>query len=115
MTRAGSKLVLENQPRTGPLSVHQMGFRIAATTRAARSDCVTYRRCNGRHAHDKAAETRWSAVQRLVAKTVYVERETALVVGGDNVLLVRDRPNSSKHGKLLPEWGAFPVVRLSIR
>ena len=28
------------------------------------------------------------AVQRLVAKTIYVERETALVVGGDNVLLV---------------------------
>ena len=30
---------------------------------------------------------RGSRVQRLVAKTVDVERETALVVGGDNVLL----------------------------
>ena len=26
-------------------------------------------------------------IQRLVAKTIYVERETALVVGSDNVLL----------------------------
>ena len=35
------------------------------------------------------------AVQRLVAKTVDVERETALVVGSDNVLLgIRDRTNS---------------------
>ena len=30
---------------------------------------------------------RWAIVQRLVAKTLDVERETALVVGSENVLL----------------------------
>ena len=29
-----------------------------------------------------------SRLQRLVAKTIYVKRETTLGVGGDNVLLV---------------------------
>ncbi len=55
------------------------------------------------------------AVQRLVAKTIYVKRETALVVGGDNVLLVSHTAITRRQVKVLPEWGAFPVVRLSIR
>ena len=56
----------------------------------------------------------WVLVQRLVAKTIDVERETALVVGGDNVLLGLHTAIHSNM-QLLPEWGAFPVVRLSIR
>ena len=41
----------------------------------------------------------WSRVQRLVAETVYVERETALVVGSDNacslVILYRSHKSST--------------------
>ena len=60
------------------------------------------------------ARTARVGVQRLVAKTLDVERETALVVGSDNVLLgVCD--DTEQYWQLLPEWGAFPVVRLSIR
>ena len=57
------------------------------------------------------------AVQRLVAKAIDVERETALVVGSDNVLLgiYTAMTHEQYVGRLLPDWGAFPVVRLSIR
>ena len=93
-----------------------MGFRIAATssgpgvTRA----CVNYRvePKTTKHAHAGAHTAR---VQRLVAKTVYVERETALVVGSDNVLLGFGTACTDITWQSAPEWGAFPVVRLSIR
>ena len=64
-----------------------MGFRIAATTRggpAYANVTLTYAiQVPDAHSNVHCG----SGVQRLVAKTIYVERETALVVGSDNVLL----------------------------
>ena len=64
-----------------------MGFRIAATTlRPCVLDLRQLSQYMPKMPHSRGVHI-WSRVQRLVAKTVYVERETALVVGGDNVLL----------------------------
>ena len=87
MTRAGSKLVLRTSPAPGHYLCIKWDFA-SLPLRAAPCvlDCVNYA---AYHAATHTAErsTAGSRVQRLVAKTVYVERETALVVGSDNVLL----------------------------
>ena len=62
-----------------------MGFRIAATTTPPGNS----RNIPDDHAADDHMQTLNAGrrVQRLVAKALDVERETALVVGSDNVLL----------------------------
>ena len=119
MTRAGSKLVLRTSPAPGHYLCIKWDFASLPLRAAARCVCcytvtALLVQCKGRPALHSSYAERGRAVQRLVAETVDVERETALVVGSDNVLLgVR----LHTHGTyaVLPDWGAFPVVRLSIR
>ncbi len=86
MTRAGSKLVLRTSPAPGHYLCIKWDF--ARCPLAQCPGCVLRANFGDalgiRTAH---ANARGSRVQRLVAKTVDVERETALVVGSDNVLL----------------------------
>ena len=112
MTRAGSKLVLRTSPAPGHYLCIKWDFASLPLGGApVVLSCVTIR--NTLQGHDSSVHC-GSGVQRLVAKTLDVERETALVVGSDNVLLGSvDMTNGNC--KQLPEWGAFPVVRLSIR
>ena len=115
MTRAGSKLVLRTSPAPGhylcikwdfaslPLRAAPLRISLAyphdaqSETNANGAPCGVH--C-GSGVQRLVAETvtpaghhtihrgnRWAIVQRLVAKTLDVERETALVVGSDNVLL----------------------------
>ncbi len=95
MTRAGSKLVLRTSPAPGhylcikwdfaslPLVRPQLKTAVLAFNLSPGLSTRTQVQC--RTNSDGVAPGR---VQRLVAKTIYVERETALVVGSDNVLLV---------------------------
>ena len=118
MTRAGSKLVLRTSPAPGHYLCIKWDFASLTTYRYAHA-CRTYDTAYhaGRVApHTGMTTTAGRGVQRLVAKTVDVKRETALVVGSDNVLLGIGRHTiANQTSKPLPEWGAFPVVRLSIR
>ena len=88
MTRAGSKLVLRTSPAPGHYLCIKWDF---ASLPLCACPCVCYytsciqTAIYSQHMH--RAVSAWR-VQRLVAKTLDVERETALVVGGDNVLLV---------------------------
>ena len=91
MTRAGSKLVL----RTSPAPGHYLCIKWDFASLHLRASRPAYlRRITTTIIAPSATQQtplRVAGVQRLVAKTVYVERETALVVGSDNVLLGRMR------------------------
>ena len=91
MTRAGSKLVLRTSPAPGHYLYIKWDFaslHLRASRRHAAGlteACLTS--AGGRRHASIQRRNVGSGVQRLVAKTVYVNRETALVVGSDNVLL----------------------------
>ena len=91
MTRAGSKLVLRTSPAPGHYLCIKWDFASlplrAAALRISHASPMT----NKTIATDAHSNVHCgSGVQRLVAEAVYVERETALVVGSDNVLLGSD-------------------------
>ena len=94
MTRAGSKLVLRTSPAPGHYLCIKWDFaslplRVSALrTRLRHLRTMTHKTmptAAGPRRPRKALTP--GGLQRLVAKTLYVERETALVVGSDNVLL----------------------------
>ncbi len=88
MTRAGSKLVLRTSPAPGHYLCIKWDFASLPLRAAPLRNSTSVTTCQrvGMPTYNSAYNC-GSRVQRLVAKTVYVERETALVVGSDNVLL----------------------------
>ena len=88
MTRAGSKLILRTSPAPGHYLCIKWDFASlplrAAALRISHASPMT----NKTIATDAHSNVHCGAgVQRLVAKALDVERETALVVGSENVLL----------------------------
>ncbi len=86
MTRAGSKLVLRTSPAPGHYLCIKWDFA-SLPLRCPLRIMLLPSIAPDAHATNVQALRERVRVQRLVAKTIDVERETALVVGSDNVLL----------------------------